>query len=71
MRYWKRLNTDKNINTVESYSHDIDVKGAVEINKEEFDKYIASLPKVEPEAVRNLVAEVDNLKARIEKLEQK
>lgn len=48
MRYWKRVDTDGNITTVESYSHDLDVDGAIEITKEEFDECIASLPVTPP-----------------------
>lgn len=45
MRYWKRV--QGGITTaVESYSHDLDVEGAIEIDKAEFDAYIASLPPV-------------------------
>lgn len=62
MRYWKRVDTDGNITTVESYSHDLDVEGAIEITKEEYDEFIASLPIVKPEPVRDLPAEIDNLK---------
>ena len=68
MRYWKRLNPDRSINTVESYSHDVDVEGAFEITKEEFDAFIVSLPPVVPKPVRDLAAEIDALKADIEEL---
>lgn len=44
MRYWKRLNPDKTISTVESYSHNLDIDGAVEIDEAEFDNFVASLP---------------------------
>lgn len=72
MRFWKRLNPDNTIRTVESYSHNLDVKGAIEITKEEFDEYIASLPEPEPpEPRRDLAAEIDKLKAKGETLEKK
>ena len=70
MRYWKRVNTEGKITTVESYSHDFDVDDAIEIDKAEFDAFITSLPVIEPEPTRDLAAEIDNLKARIEKLEK-
>ena len=62
MRYWKRLNIDNSISTVESYSHDLDVAGAVEIDEAEFDAYIASLPVIKREPPRDLAAEIDDLK---------
>lgn len=48
MRYWKRVDAQGKTTTVESYSHDLDIKGAIEIKKAEFDAFIASLPPVEP-----------------------
>ncbi|GAI55421.1 unnamed protein product, partial [marine sediment metagenome] len=48
MRYWKRVDTDDNIIAVESYSHGFDIEGAIEITKEEYDEFIASLPEPEP-----------------------
>jgi len=71
MRYFKRIDTEGNTTTVESYSHNLDVKGAIEISKTEYDAYIASLPVVEPEPVRDLVAEIDELKAKIKMLGKK
>ena len=68
MRYWKRVNTEGKITAVESYSHDFDVDDAIEIDKAEFDAFIASLPVIEPEPGRDLATEIDALKARIEKL---
>ena len=69
MRYWKRLNLDGSIKTVESYSHDLDIDGAIEVSKKELDEYIASLPAFEPEPTRNLAAEIDEIKAKVTKLE--
>lgn len=48
MRYWKRLNPDGTIDTVESYSHDREIEGAVEITEGEFNAFIASLPPPPP-----------------------
>jgi len=72
MRFWKRVENDKTT-TVESYSHDLDIAGAIEIDKQEFDEFVASLPmrKPEPTEVEKLTAEIDVLKVRIEKLEKK
>lgn len=49
MRYWKRVDVSGKTTTVESYSHDLDVEGALEITEPEFDEFIASLPIPEPE----------------------
>ena len=71
MRYWKRLNADNSTNTVESYSHDLAVAGAIEITKKEYDASIASLPPLPEEPKRDLVSEIDDLKTRLEALEAK
>ncbi len=42
MRYWKRISLGQTT-TVESYSHDLDIEGAVEIDPLEFEQYKASL----------------------------
>ncbi len=65
MRYWKRVDKDNKTTTVESYSHDLDIKGAIEITKGEYDEFMASSPIVEPEPVRDLEAEIDEIKARL------
>ncbi len=44
MRYWKRVDANWNITTVESYSHDLNVAGAIEISQDEFDTFIRNLP---------------------------
>ena len=49
MKYYKRTGTDGKITTVESYSHDLPIEGAVEITEAEFNAYIASLPLPVPE----------------------
>ncbi len=48
MRYWKRLNPDGTINTVESYSHGLEIEGAVEIAEGEFNAFTASLTPPPP-----------------------
>lgn len=67
MRYWARKDGKGKITTVESYFHDLDVEGAVEITEGEFKNFIASLPVVEPEP--DLAAKVADLSARVERLE--
>jgi hypothetical protein len=44
MRYYKRIGSGGETTTVESYSHDGEVPGAIEINQSEFDDFMASLP---------------------------
>ena len=54
MRYWKRVDENGNATTVESYSHSLEIEGAIEISKEEFDDYIASLPEPEVEPPQSM-----------------
>lgn len=63
MRYWKKLNPDGSTNTIESYSHALDIEGATEITEEEFNTFMASLPM--PEPARDLSTEIDKMKAGI------
>ena len=71
MRYWKRIDAQGKTTTVESYSHDLDIEGAIEINEQEFNDYLSSLPEPEPVLVRDLAAEIDVLKARVDKLDKR
>jgi hypothetical protein len=48
MRYWKRIDTQGATRTVEAYSFDGEIEGAIEITKEEYDAFIAGLPKPLP-----------------------
>lgn len=65
MRFWKRVDKNGETTTVESYSHNLKVKGAVEITKQEYDDFLASLPIIEPEPPRDLFTEIDEIKAKI------
>jgi hypothetical protein len=71
MRYWKRVDAQGKTTTVESYSHDLDVDGAVEISEKEFNDYIASLPTPVLPPVRDLAAEIDQIKTDIQALKTK
>jgi len=72
MEYWKKLNLDGTIKTVESHSSPHIVPDAIKITKEEYDDFISSLPKPEPKPKpRDPLAEIDEIRARIEKLERK
>lgn len=48
MEYWKKLNPDGSISSVESHSYPHTVPGAIQITKSEYDAFIASLPPPEP-----------------------
>lgn len=61
MKYYKRVNGQGKTTTVESYSHSMPVEGAIEIEKAEFDNYIASLPEPDIPPERNALAELDKL----------
>lgn len=70
MEYWKIVDKDGKTSTVESHSFHHKVPDATQISKEEFDEFIASLPAVEPEPVRDLLVELDELKTRLAILEK-
>jgi len=69
MRYWKRVNGLGEATTVESYSHDLDVKGAVEIDEAEFEDFMNSLPE-DGTVQRDLLKEVSDLDTRLKQIEQ-
>ena len=64
MRYWKRVK-DGQTSTVESYSHDLEIVGAIEITRVEFDAFIASLPVPVPVLPRDLAAEIDDMRRKL------
>jgi hypothetical protein len=70
MRYWRRPKTGA-IQTVESYSHDLDIPGAKEITREDYDAFLAALPAVEPfkSEVELLAEKVTALESRLAKVE--
>lgn len=65
MKYYKRIDSKGNTITVESYSHNSPVVGAIEIGKSEYDAYIANLPAAIKEVIRDLGKELDELKAEL------
>jgi len=69
MKYIKRIDYSGKTLTVESYSHDLPVSGGIVIEKAEFDAFISNLPTTKPPPIRNVFKELDDLKIRIEKLE--
>jgi len=72
MEYWKFINTDKTISTVESHSYPHIVPDAIPITKEEYDEYITSLPKPQPQReLMNFGAEINALKGRVLSLEKR
>ena len=70
MRYYKRIDKDGNTTTVESYSHDSPVLGAIKITEKEYSNFIASLPIIEPIPPRDLAAEIDELRTEVGKLKE-
>ena len=71
MKYWKFTNKEGKTTSVQSCSNDaFRVLKATEVDKTEFDEYLASLPKLVVEKPRDLVVEIDDLKTRVKKLEE-
>ena len=70
MYYYKQIK-DGEITSVEAKSLDATSPNFVEATKAEYDGFIAALPVVEPEPPRDLVAEIDDLKAKIKILESR
>jgi len=70
MRYWKRIDAEGKTTTVEGYSHELDVEGAIEIDKTEFDSYIASLPPPGPPPKPAIDAKIESIEARLKALEE-
>ena len=68
MEYWKKVNGDGKITTVEGHSYPHEVPGAVRITKKEYDEFIATISIPEPRVVRDLEAEIDELRAEIGEL---
>ena len=81
MEYWKKVDLTNKTLTVESHSYSHKVPNAIQITKQEYDEFIATLPKPVVKPSRDLFAEIneikakiadyEDLKARIGKLEQK
>ena len=69
MRYWQRLNKDGSINTVESYSHDLDVEGAVEITEKRYLTFIKKLPVLPEPERRDLLRVIEEIEERLKILE--
>ncbi len=70
MEYWKKVDKDGNTTTVESHSFPHKVPDAVRITERQYNEFIASLPVVEPEPVRDLEAEIANVNMKLDKLEE-
>ena len=70
MYYYKQLK-DGNIISVEAKSNDATSPHFVKATKAQYDKFIASLPVVEPEPGRDLAAEIDEIRTGQDKIIQK
>ncbi len=69
MHYYKRVEDGK-IVSVEAKSLDAASPNFVKATKAEYGNFIASLPVVEPEPVRDYGKEIDELKARLDKIKR-
>ena len=65
MYYYKQVK-DGEIASVEAKTVNVTSPNFVKATKAEYDGYIASLPTPIPEPVRDLAAEMDELKARLD-----
>ena len=70
MYYFKQVKDGKML-SVEAKSGDVVSKNFVKATKDEYDNYIAQLPSLPSEPPRDLEAEIDEMKVRLEKLEKK
>lgn len=65
MKFYKRLNSKKEVTTIESCSHNLPVKGAIEISEAEYNKLKTVLvnTNIEEPVPRDLAKEIDDIKA--------
>lgn len=63
--YYKRIDKDGNTTTVEGYSHNAPVKGAIPITKAEFDDFINSRPVPDIIPPRDIVKEFEDLVVKL------
>ncbi len=70
MFYYKQVKDGK-IVSVEAKSIDAISPNFIKAKKTEYDNFIASLPVIEPEPVRDLAAEIDKLKAEIKAFKER
>ncbi len=68
MKFWKRVDGQNNTTTVESYSHDLEIEGAIEITEEEFIQFIKSMPAPVPIPIRDPLVEIDTLRDQVQKI---
>jgi hypothetical protein len=69
MRYWKKLDLNGLTRTVESYSHNLDIKGAIKITENEFNQFIDSLPQ--STSLKSIPQRIDELENRIKAIERR
>ena len=65
MKYYKRIDNKNLTTTVESYSFDAPIQGAVEIDKAEFDDFITKLPPPPPKEKSALELRVEVLESEL------
>lgn len=69
MYYYKQVKNG-NIVSVEAKSHDAISLNFVKATKAEYDEFIASLPVVEPELVRDYGKEIDTINERLASMDR-
>lgn len=65
MRYWKRLNPDGSTRTVESYSHEQQIEGEIEITGAEFKAFLNSLTPPPPTDWKSLWLAADTVNKKL------
>lgn len=68
MRYYKRVDQNGDITTVEAYSHSKAIKGAIQINRVEYQTFIDSYPEPETTTPRNVIEELDMIWIKLDEL---
>ena len=71
MKYYKRVNESDETTTVEGYSHNGEIEGAIEITKEEYDSFIASMPPPKPPPKTTTELKLEEFELRLNALEVK
>jgi len=72
MDYWKFVDREEKTTSVESHSYTHKVPDAIQITKEEYDEFIASLPEpIPPPKPIDLATEFEALKGRVAALEKR
>ena len=71
MKYWKRVNDKGETTTVESYSYDKNIDGALEITNDEYIDYISKLPIKKPKDYKDVYSKAKDDIERLNIIAQK